>query len=43
MLYLRLKYRQIMSDKNSKIEVDKIVKHWIEKMKNIRTWIKEML
>ncbi len=27
---MRLKYRKIMSDKNSNIEVDKIVKHWIE-------------
>jgi len=32
-----------MKNKKSDIEVEKIVKSWIEKIKNIRTWIKEML
>ena len=32
-----------MRDNKSNIDVDKIVNHWIEKIKTIRTWIKEML
>jgi hypothetical protein len=32
-----------MSDDKSNIDIDKILKHWIEKIKTVRTWIKEML
>lgn len=32
-----------MIENSSNINVDKIVKHWIEKIKNLRTWIEEML
>ncbi len=33
----------MMSNNSSDIDVNKIVKHWIDKIRNIRTWIKEML
>jgi hypothetical protein len=32
-----------MSAENTNIDVDKIVKHWIEKVKILRSWIKMML
>ncbi len=32
-----------MMVENPEIEVEKVVKHWIDRIEKIRTWIKEML